>query len=105
MAEKFRVLFLEEATTFLGSIDPKAAEKIIYNIHKAQITNDKELFKKLTDEIWEFRTLFSKTHYRLLAFWDKSDRYDTLVISTHGMIKKTDKIPLTDIKKTENIRR
>jgi hypothetical protein len=49
----------------------KVREKIIYNITRARFSIDKEPFKKLTDDIWEFRTLFNKTHYRLFAFWDK----------------------------------
>ncbi|MCZ2101260.1 MAG: type II toxin-antitoxin system RelE/ParE family toxin [Chitinophagales bacterium] len=62
----------------------------MYNIWKARSSNDNERFKKLQDEIWEFKTKYNKTYYRLFAFWDKSDKTDTLVISTHGMIKKTD---------------
>src|SRR5690606_24649320 len=97
--QKFRVDILEEAKQFLDSIDEKSREKIIYNIWKSRFTNDKELFKKLQDEIWEFRTKYNKTYYRLLAFWDKSDKENTLVISTHGLIKKTDKIPRAEIEK------
>lgn len=105
VTEKFKVQFLEEAAEFLESIDKKAREKIIYNIRKAQVTSDKELFKKLTEEIWEFRTLYNKTAYRLFAFWDKTDKVDTIVISTHGLIKKTDKTPLGDIDKAERLRK
>jgi phage-related protein len=85
--EKFKVQFLEEPKEFLDKLADKPREKIIYNIRKAQITQDKELFKKLNDDIWEFRTLYNKTHYRLFAFWDKIDKIDTIVISTHGLIK------------------
>jgi phage-related protein len=105
MSERFRVLFLDEAADFLNRVQPKAREKIIFNIRKAQVINDNELFKKLTDEVWEFRTLFNKTHYRLFAFWDKTERTDTIVISTHGVIKKTDKTPTTDLNKAENLRK
>jgi phage-related protein len=105
MTERFRVLFLEEAAEFLNTVDLKAREKIIFNIRKAQVLNDKELFKKLSGEIWEFRTLFNKTHYRFFAFWDKTEKTDTLVISTHGIIKKTDKTPVTDLNKAENSRK
>jgi phage-related protein len=94
---------MEEAAEFLDQLDEKARDKIIYNITKAQLTNDKELFKKLTDEIWEFRTLYSKTYYRLFAFWDKSDKADTVVISTHGLIKKTGKTPQADLDKAERL--
>jgi phage-related protein len=104
MTYKFRVEFLDEASDFLDSLDAKAKEKIIYNIWKARNLNDKELFKKLQDEIWEFRTLYNSICYRLFAFWDKSEKVDTVVISIHGIIKKTDKISKTEIDKANNIR-
>ncbi len=105
MKEKFRVEFLEEAAEFLETLDDKAKEKVLYNVWKARITNDKELFKKLSGEIWEFRTLFKKTYYRLFAFWDKSDKVDTVVVSTHGLVKKTGKTPPGEIEKAERIRK
>ncbi len=104
MNEKFQVQFLEEAVKFLDNLDEKVREKIYFNIRKAQVTNDRELFKKLNNEIWEFRTLFSKTHYRLFAFWDKTGNSETLVISTHGIIKKTDKTPIKELEKAEKLR-
>ena len=100
---KFRVQFLEEAKGFLDELDEKARDKIVYNIWKARSTNDKELFKKLQDEIWEFRTKFNKTYYRLFAFWDKIDKTDTVVILTHGLIKKTDKISKSEIERAEKL--
>lgn len=102
---KFKVLFLEDAAIFLDNIDEKAREKIIYNIRKAQEVNDNELFKKLNDEIWEFRTLYKKTYYRLFAFWNKTEKTDTIVISTHGLIKKTGKTPQGDLDKAERLRK
>jgi phage-related protein len=103
--KRFSVLFLEEAKVFLDKLDEKARDKIIYNISKAQVSNDKELFKKLAGEIWEFRTLFNKTYYRLFAFWDKSDNIDTVVISTHGLIKKTGQTPQGDLDKALKLRK
>ena len=104
MNEKFKVEFLSEAVEFMDSLDQKSQQKIYYNIKKAQLTNDPELFKKLNDNIWEFRTFYNKTHFRIFAFWDKSQRQQTLVLSTHGLIKKTDKTPKTDLEKAERIR-
>lgn len=98
---KFRVEFMENAKQFLDGLDEKAREKIYYNVWKARITMDKELFKKLQDEIWEFRTKFSKSYFRLYAFWDKTDDQDTVVISTHGLIKKTGKTPRGEIEKAK----
>jgi len=105
MKSKYRIEFLDEAVEFLNSLDNKAREKIYYNLKKSQITNDNTLFKKLNDEIWEFRTLFKRTQYRLFAFWDKTDKDDTLVISTHGIEKKTQKTPKKEIEKAENLRK
>jgi phage-related protein len=101
---KFDVLFLEEALEFLQGLEKKHAEKILYNIRKAQEGQDSELFKKLSDEIWEFRTLYMGSQYRLLAFWDKNSLKDILVISTHGFVKKTSKVPNNEIQKASQIR-
>jgi phage-related protein len=68
------------------------------------VTQDKELFKKLKGEIWEFRTLYNKMPYRLFAFWDKIEKIDTIVISTHRLIKKTNKTLSSDIIKAERLR-
>ncbi|HRE52116.1 MAG TPA: type II toxin-antitoxin system RelE/ParE family toxin [Flavitalea sp.] len=98
-------MFYEEVRTFMRSIDSKAAEKILWNIDCAEQTNDPRLFKKLTGDIWEFRTKYKNLQYRLLAFWDKTQPEDTLVLATHGIIKKTDKMPSKEIEKANEIRK
>jgi phage-related protein len=103
MHKYFEVEFLEEAFEFLNGLNRKHYEKILFNIRKAQV-NDPELFKKLTDEIWEFRTLYQGLKYRFLAFCDKSSDTKTLVIATHGFIKKRSKIPGNEIQKAKQIR-
>lgn len=57
MKPNFDVELLLEAVEFLERLDEKAREKIYYNIKKAQLVTDSELFKKLKEFIWEFRTL------------------------------------------------
>ncbi len=104
MDKLFNIIFLEEAFAFLRDLDKKHYEKILYNIRKAQNEYDPELFKKLTDEIWEFRTLYQGLQYRLLAFWDKTNLVNTLVISTHGFIKKRSKVPDNEILKAKQLR-
>jgi phage-related protein len=98
-------VFLEEVDEFLDELDGKVKNKILYNIAKAQGMSDPKLFKKITTEIWEFRTKYENLQYRLMAFWDKRDNQNTLVVCTHGIIKKTDKVPSQDIEKAENIRK
>ena len=105
MDKNFDVDFLGDAIDFLDSLSEKTRRKIYYNARKAQIVNDPELFKKLTEFIWEFRTLYEKKYYRLLAFWDKTDKTDVLVLATHGFIKKTKKTPKSEINKAEEIRK
>lgn len=97
--EKFEVIFLTEAREFLLQLDEKSRDKIIFNIDKAKVKTDNELFKKLKGEIWEYRTLYNKTHFRIFAFWDKTNVNHTLVLTTHGIIKKTEKTPEKEIKK------
>lgn len=104
MDKLFEILFLDEAFEFLSGLERKHSEKILYNIRKSQVELDPELFKKLADDIWEFRTLYQGLQYRLLAFWDKSSTIDTLVVSTHGFVKKRSKVSDNEIQKAVNIR-
>ena len=103
MKKLFEIIILEEAFEFLKSLDKKHSEKILYNIRKTQIEIDPELFKKLTNEIWELRTHYSGLQYRLLAFWDKTEESETLVLTTHGFIKKRSKVPSKEIEKAKSI--
>lgn len=102
--ERFKVIYSPEAKEFLKRIEPKTREKIIYNIKKSSYIIDPKLFKKLDNtDIWEFRTLYDSKQYRLLAFWDKTKGIDTLVITTHGFIKKTQKTPKKEIERANEI--
>ena len=104
MNKKFEVIFLEQAIDFLQSLDLKIRKKIYYNVDKAKLGLDPKLFKKLNDDIWEFRTKYSGNQYRLFAFWDKTNKTETLVISTHGIVKKMSKVPKAEIEKATQIR-
>jgi len=100
----FDIELLPEAVKFLEELEDKAREKVYYNMRKSQFVNDNELFKKLNEFIWEFRTLHKGKAYRLFSFWDRTDDKETLVIATHGILKKTQKTPAKEIKKAEEIR-
>ena len=95
---------MEEANKFIAELDPKTIRKIFYNIDLAEQTNDPKLFKKLQNEIWELRTKFGGIQIRLFAFWDKKDNKETLVIATHGFIKKVDKVPANEINRALRLR-
>jgi phage-related protein len=100
----FETRFMEEANDFISGLDPKIIRKIFYNIDLAEQTNDPRLFKKLQRDIWELRTKFGGLQIRLLAFWDKTDNQQTLVIATHGFVKKVDKVPANEIERASRLR-
>jgi phage-related protein len=96
---------LKEADEFLSTLDSKTVIKVLYNIELAENSNDRRLFKKLHDEIWEFRTLFNGAQIRLMAFWDTRDKLETLVVATHGYVKKTSKVHKNEIDKAIALRK
>lgn len=100
-----KVQLMDDAATFVRSLPIKVQEKITYNFKKIEHgIQDKELFKKLEGtDIWEFRTLYDGNCYRLFSFWDTDT--DTLIIATHGIMKKTQKTPPKEIRKAERLRR
>ena len=100
----FETKFLDEADEFIAKLDLKTIKKMLYNIDLAEQTNDPRLFKKLQGDIWEFRTKYAGMQIRLLAFWDKTESKDTLVVATHGFIKKVDKIPANEIQRAIKLR-
>ncbi|MCC5917517.1 MAG: type II toxin-antitoxin system RelE/ParE family toxin [Cryomorphaceae bacterium] len=100
----FETKFLEEADKFISGFDRKTVKKILYNIDLAEQTNDPKLFKKLKNDIWEFRSKFAGLQIRLLAFWDKTDKKETLVIATHGFVKKVDKVPSNEVDRAVRLR-
>ena len=104
MAARFDFIMLDEAKEFVFGLPFAAMKKVLYNIKRvAEGERNAELFKKLEgSDIWEFRTLYSGIQYRLFAFWDT--RANTLVIVTHGIIKKRQKTPAKEIAKAEKIR-
>ncbi|MCH5238799.1 MAG: type II toxin-antitoxin system RelE/ParE family toxin [Muribaculaceae bacterium] len=101
----FQLVVMEEAKDFLKSLPLPARKKIAYNIDRVKGgEKDNELFKKLENsDIWEFRTLFQGIAYRLFSFWDTET--STLVVATHGIIKKTQKTPSKEIAKAEELRK
>lgn len=69
--KKFEVIFLTEARKFLLDLDEKSRDKIIFNIDKAKIKTDNELFKKLKGEIWDSEHYSTKLIFGFLLFGTK----------------------------------
>lgn len=101
---RFSIIYSEEVISFLEGLEVKAREKIMYNINKSKYVVDKSLFKKLDDtDVWEFRTLYNGIQYRVFAFWDTEK--EAIVLTTHGIIKKTQKASKKEIARAEAIRK
>ena len=101
---RFKIVYTEQAVEFIASLPEKVRQKIAFNIGKCMYVLDGSLFKKLENsEIWEFRTMYNGIAYRLFAFWDTDE--GTLVVVTHGLVKKTQKTPAREIARAETIRR
>lgn len=101
---KFEVRYLPEVDDFFDEIGEKATRKILYNIGLAKEGIDPRLLKKIDTTIWELRSEYQGNQYRLLAFWDKRDNRNTLIVATHGFIKKTNKVPDREVHRAYLIR-
>ena len=101
---RFDVRFLPEAILFLEQLSEKTRDKVLYTIWKSRALLDPELFKKVSNEIWEFRTLYADQNIRMLSFWDKANKMVALVIVIHGFFKKTVKLPISELHHAQNLR-
>lgn len=104
MGIAFDVEFLEGALAFLNDLNENERRKVIYNIDKLRFKQDPVLFKKITPDIWELKTLYTSKCFRIFAFWYNADQQKKLIIATHGIIKKSNKTPKQEVERSERIR-
>jgi phage-related protein len=90
---------------FLDSLLGKVAQKIVWVL---KLLEDLDIvpsayFKKFvgTEEIWECRIQFGSNAYRLLCFFLNG----SVVVLTHGFVKKSQKTPAHEIERAEAYRR
>ncbi len=98
-----KIILSADAQEFIERQEVLVQDKILLNIQYIEEgIISRELFKKLKGtEVWELRTQYGGMAYRILAFWDKNKR--SLVIATHGFIKKSAKTPAREIARAEKI--
>jgi len=103
MSKPIEVILLPEADTFVDEIEKSARKKLFYAIRKTKMRIYGDWFEKIKSSkgIFEFRVKDSSKFFRLFAFWDNSGDTETLIVCTHGLIKKTNKTPKQDIEKAE----
>ena len=107
MKKPIEVIFLSQAEEFVDSLEDKARRKFFQAIRKTKERLIGQWFTKLTgsDGIYEFRVDESGKFYRLFAFWDSDNPKETLIVGTHGLVKKSNKTPIEEIRKAERIKR
>lgn len=90
---------------FLDSLPGKAAQKITWVLRLLEDLDvvPTSYFKKLhgTEELWECRIQFGSNAYRIFCFF--ADH--SVVVLTHGIKKKSQKAPKSEIEKAEAYRR
>lgn len=102
MQTGFNIVITDDVKHFLDSLEPKAREKIAYDMALSQKVENRQLLKKLDDtDLWEFRTHFDGEAYRVLAF--EIPGKNTMV-ACHAFVKKTQKTPVVEIERGENAR-
>lgn len=93
------------ARDFIDVLPAKTAQKVTWVLRLLEELDiiPAVYFKKLTgsEEIWECRIQFGSNAYRLFCFFMKSE----VVVLTHGLIKKTQKTPKSEIEKAEAYRK
>ena len=90
---------------FLDSLPGKVAQKVTWVL---KLIEDMDVvpatyFKKLTgtEDIWECRIVFGSNAYRIFCFFAGN----SVVVLTHGFVKKSQKTPKAEIEKAQYYRR
>ena len=106
MSKPIEIILLPDAEKFVDNIEISARKKMFYAIRKTKMRVFGDWFEKLksSKDIFEFRVKDSNKFFRLFAFWDSTGEIETLIVCTHGLIKKSNKTPKKDIEKAEMIK-
>lgn len=90
---------------FLDSLPGKVAQKVSWVLMLVEELDilPATYFKKLvgSDDIWECRTQFGSNEYRILCFHAGG----SVLVLTHGFVKKTQKTPAKEIERSETFKR
>jgi len=106
MEKTIEIFLLIQAEEFLDNAEEPVRKKFFVSMRKTKSRIFGDWFQKMksSNEIFEFRVDNNGKFYRLFAFWDTRGSKQTLIVCTHGLIKKTNKTPKSDIEKAEDIK-
>lgn len=106
LKKEIRVELLEEAEHYFLALNDKMQAKFLRAFDKTESGLKGPWFEKLTskDGIFEFRERDQDKFYRIFAFWYGDTESKTLILCTHGLDKKTNKTPKSEIVKAIRIK-
>lgn len=106
MQKPIEIVLLKQAEDFLDEIEEPVRRKFFLSMRKTKSRIFGGWFKKMigANDIYEFRVDNRGKFYRLFSFWDSRDGKQTLVVCTHGLVKKSNKTPKSEIDKAEDIK-
>jgi len=106
MEKPIEVFLLIQAEEFLDGCEEPVRKKFFVSMRKTKSRIFGDWFQKMksSNDIFEFRVDNNGKFYRLFAFWDARGSTQTLIVCTHGLVKKTNKTPKSDIEKAEDIK-
>lgn len=106
LKKEIRVELLKEAEDYFLKLNEKIQAKFLKSFDKTELGIKGPWFEKLTskDGIFEFRERDQDKFYRIFAFWTNESETKTLILCTHGLDKKTNKTPKSDIERAVKIK-
>jgi phage-related protein len=105
--EKIEVELLKEAEDYFLELTDKMQGKFLRAFDKTESGLKGSWFEKLNSEdgIFEFRERDQEKFYRIFALWGGESDSKTLILCTHGLDKKTNKTPKSDLERATKIKK
>ena len=101
MKKPIEIVLLKQAEYFIDDLESPVRKKFFHSMRKTKSRIFGEWFTKMTDvnDLFEFKVDYNGKFYRLFSFWDSRGTTQTLIVCSHGIIKKSNKTPKTEIEK------
>jgi phage-related protein len=106
LKKEISVELLKEAEDYFLNLSDKIQMKFLKSFDKTASGIKGPWFEKLKSKegIFEFKERDQNKFYRIFAFWSNDSQTKTLILCTHGIDKKTNKTPQTEIEKAIKIK-
>lgn len=106
LKKEIEIELLKEAEDYFLDLNDKMQAKFLKAFDKTESGLKGSWFEKLNskDGIFEFRERDQEKFYRIFAFWHNNSESKTLILCTHGLDKKTNKTPKSEVERAIKIK-